>query len=133
VGREVFRLGLDGVDAFGIVFFGQYSHWFQHAIERFMEDAGHPLRDIIGEGFGFPVVRFELECFTPARLSEVIYSETRLTDVGSRSMRFEVRFTDPGGALFAVARSVQVTTRKDLTGEPVPAWLRELQGPLSDR
>lgn len=127
ISRRRFSLGLDGVDAFGIIFFGQYCSWFQHAIEGFFEDCGHLLREIIDEGIGFPIARFELDCRKPLRLSDKVTAETTVTEVGNRSIHLQVEFSDDDGDVVAVARSVQVTVRKDFAPAAAPEWLRRVQ------
>ncbi|MEW6470761.1 MAG: acyl-CoA thioesterase [Actinomycetota bacterium] len=122
--RQTFKLGLDGVDAFGIIYFGQYQHWFQQAQEGLLEDAGHALREILDGGLGFPIVHFEMDFFRPLRLSDTVEAECRLLEAGKRSLRFCVRFFDPTGHLAAEARSVQVATGADFSPRPVPDWLR---------
>lgn len=133
VHRQKFKLGLDGVDAFGIVYFGQYCRWFQHALEGLFADAGHELGEIIDDGLGFPMARFEIEFHKPLRLSEVVEAECSVLATGKRSVRFLVRFFDARGDLTAEARSVQVATRVDFTPDSVPDWLRDLVDmPLTD-
>jgi acyl-CoA thioester hydrolase len=132
VHRQRFKLGLDGVDAFGIVYYGQYCHWFQHALEGLFADAGHELGEIIAGGLGFPMAHFEIDFRKPVRLSEVVEAECSVVAAGKRSVQFVVRFLDAGGDVTAVARSVQVATRIDFAPESVPDWLRDLVEPLTD-
>jgi acyl-CoA thioester hydrolase len=131
--QQKFKLGLDGVDAFGIIYFGQYCHWFQHAIEGLFSEAGHELGSIIADGVGFPMARVEMAFFKPVRLSEVVDAECSVIAAGKRSVQFLVRFTDAAGDLTAEVRTVQVATRIDFTPESVPDWLREtMEPPLTD-
>jgi acyl-CoA thioester hydrolase len=129
---QQFKLGLDGVDAFGIIYFGQYCHWFQHALEGLFSEAGHELGSIIADGFGFPMARLEMEFHKPVRLSEVVLAHCSVLATGKRSVQFRVQFTDSDGDLTAEIRTVQVATRVDFTPESVPEWLRELVEPLTD-
>lgn len=131
--RQKFKLGLDGVDAFGIIYFGQYCHWFQHALEGLFSEAGHELGSIIADGVGFPMARLEMDFRKPVRLSEVVEAECSVVATGKRSIQFLVRFTDAQGDLTAEVRTLQVATRIDFTPESVPDWLRDLvQPPLTD-
>lgn len=124
--RQTFKLGLDGVDAFGIIYFGQYCHWFQHALEGLFSQAGHELRSIIGDGLGFPLARLEMDFYKPVRLSDVVEAECTIVATGKRSIRVRVRFTDAAGDLAAEMYTTQVTTRTDFSAEPVPRWIEDL-------
>jgi len=123
--RSTFRLRMDGVDAFGIIFFTQYWHWCQHAIEELMEATDHPLREILDSGIGFPLVHADIDFHHPLHLSDTVVAESRLARAGKRSLHFEVVFR-LGETVVAEARCVQVAVRRDLQPTEVPEWLRAL-------
>lgn len=128
VHEETFRLGLDGVDAFSIIFFGMYSIWHQHALEGLMEAGGHPLRSTIDDGYGFPVAAFEMQFHRPVRLGDTVRARCRIVRVGNRSMHVETLFLGPDDEPCAEAKAVHVATTKGFEPAAVPAGLRALAG-----
>lgn len=127
VHRQTFRLGMSGVDAFGIVYYTKYWEWFGEGVEALLEAAGHPLRDVMGSGLGFPVAHAEIDYHAPTHLGDRVDMTLELTRVGRRSVHYAAEFHCEG-RLVASAVTVQVAVSTD--GEPaeVPAWLREAFG-----
>lgn len=129
VGRVERYLGLDGVDAFGIVYFSRYWDWYQHAFEILLEELGHPLRGLIDEGLGMPVVHADIDYRRALLLGERVTCEVWPVAAGRSSLRMAGRFTDVDGELLAVAGTVHVVTAKDaLKSTEMPVWLREAVG-----
>lgn len=123
---ERYRLGMDGVDAFGIVFFAQYWRWHQATIEGLFEAAGHPLAAMFASGVGLPVVHAEIDYHHPLRLSDWVEATVRVVRCGDRSVEFETEFVQDGGPTVARSRTVQVATSTSMGPAAVPSWLREM-------
>lgn len=124
VARTERRLHLDGVDAFGIVYYARYWDWYEHTFEQLLSDLGHPLAELLGEGIGFPAVHAEIDYTTAALLGDLVRCELRPVGAGGRSLRLRARFSNGDGEQLAVASTVHVATRRDRTPAALPDWLR---------
>lgn len=122
--RETFRLGMSGVDAFGIVYYTKYWEWFGSGVEGLLEAAGKPLQDIMRSGLGFPVAHAEIDYHAPTRLGDRVDMTLELTAVGRRSLHYSAEF-HCNGRLVASASTVQVAVATDGGPATVPRWLRE--------
>lgn len=123
---QTFRLGMDGVDAFGIVYFGRYWDWYEHTFEGLLAGAGHPLPAMLEEGVGLPVVRSEMDYRRALKLGEEVTATLTIAHVGTRSVRFQALFRDRAGDVTAEGVVVHAYTAVGMGPAEAPDWLRQL-------
>jgi YbgC/YbaW family acyl-CoA thioester hydrolase len=122
--RASFYVGMDAVDALGVVYFARYWDWYEQCFEGLVAQAsGSSWRQILGE-MGLPYVHCEIDYRQPVHLSEMVNVEMALAGVGGRSVRFRARFLNEQDAVVAVASSVHVPVRDGMTSSDIPTWLR---------
>lgn len=138
--EETFRLGMDGVDGFQIVYFARYWDWYEHTFEGFLAAAGHALQDLLGAGVGVPVVHAEMDYRRPLRLGDLVRVEVVLAEVGHRSCRFLVTYRDEQGDITAEGEVVHTFAAVGMGPADAPSWLAALlepqttdQGPIRPR
>ena len=51
-----FKVALADVDVVQ-AHFAAYYRWMDHAFTEFLCDLGHPLQELLADGYGFPLVR----------------------------------------------------------------------------
>ncbi len=119
------RLDMDGVDAFGIVFYARYWEWYQHAFEELLRVLGHPLPELLSNGVGFPAVHAEIDYREMLTLDDVVHCDLWPVEVGNRSLRMTAVFTNDQGREVARASTVHVVTGRDRSKPSMPAWLRD--------
>lgn len=123
---QSFRLGMDGVDAFGIVYFGRYWDWYEQTFEGLLAAADHPLTSMLDSGVGLPVVHTEMDYRHALRLGDEVIATLTLQSVGTRSVRFAASFHDHDGNLAAEARVIHAFTAVGMGPADAPDWLRAL-------
>lgn len=123
---ESFRLGMDGVDAFGIVYFGRYWDWYEQAFEGLLAAAGHPLEAMLERGVGLPVVHAELDYRNAIRLGDHVTATVTLERVGTRSVAFAATFDDQDGNVTAEGTVIHAYSAIGMGPADAPDWLRAL-------
>jgi len=119
------RLHMDGVDAFGIVFYARYWEWYQHTFEELLRVLGHPLPELLSDGIGFPAVHAEIDYREMLTLDDVVHCHLWPVEVGNRSLRMTAVFTNDQGREVARASTVHVVTGRDRSKLSMPGWLRD--------
>lgn len=116
---------LSCTDAFAVLYWGAPVIWAQTGYENLMRAVGHPLEEMLGLEWDIPVVHTEIDYHLPLHLGDRIEVETRVTEVGNRSVRMETRVLREGMLALRLMR-IHVSARRAGGPAPLPDWLRKL-------
>lgn len=127
-----FDVALVDVDPF-FIHYTTYTNWMDRGLMAILRVMNHPLREILEEGYGFPMVQCHVDFFAPANLDDHLRLTTTVKRLGRTSITFEYDFKliEPDGAsiLLVHAETVHVCTDR-ATKRPMqlPDWLRAMVG-----
>jgi acyl-CoA thioester hydrolase len=78
-------------DAMGVVHHSGYVVWLEAARVEWLEQIGLPYTQIEAQGLAFAVVELGLTYRHPARFGDLVAVETWLSEVSSRTLRYQYR------------------------------------------
>ena len=122
------RVSYGETDAMGVVYYGNYLHWFERARSEFMRDIGMSYAEVEARGLYLPVSEAYCRYRAPARYEQIVAVRAGIGHWGRASLTFcyEVfnqsdhdRFMTEGWTKHACV---------DAHGKmvSVPSWLKEL-------
>lgn len=130
IGRQEIRVRYIEIDQMGVVNNVNYFRWLEEGRVELLRDMGMPLIDIEKAGTFLMMVETQCNYLAPARYDELLILETRVTHVGTKSMRFDYQvLRRDRSQVIAKAHSVHVCTDRDGMSKPIPP---ELKSALSD-
>lgn len=83
------RVLYSDTDAYGVVWHGAYTKWFEAARVGLVEDLGLPLEDLEAKGILFPVVEMNIRYKSSAKMNERIIIKTNIAELKPLSVTFE--------------------------------------------
>ena len=83
------RVLYSDTDAYGVVWHGAYTKWFEAARVGLVEDLGLPLEDLEANGILFPVVEMNIRYKSSAKMNEKIVIKTNIAELKPLSVTFE--------------------------------------------
>ena len=107
-----FTLRLHDTDAAGVIYFARLLDRAHEAYEAFLESAGLPLNNWLGQGPQLPLVHAEADFLAPIRLGRQVRVKLWATEVGRTSFTLDYAFTGEGGEKLARARTVHVAMQQ---------------------
>ena len=115
------------VDHAGIAFFGTLLTYCHYAHEEWLKMLGHPLHDLLEEGWGFPIVGVESKFYSPARHGDIIRLDLTITRLGKSSLVLDYAlFNETASWPVGAATITQVCTdMAEMRATPVPQSFRE--------
>lgn len=124
------------VDGAEILYFASPLRWMEAQFTEWLAEIGHPLRTILEEGLGMPIVKTEVTYAQPLRLDDVVEQRLFADEVGHSSFAvgYEVRLA-PDDSPAVTVRVVHVWSRRNTSDAtrfvptPIPAWLRRALTP----
>lgn len=99
-----FRVRYNETDQQGVVFFGNYSIYFDTALSEFLRWAGHDYKNQVRQtGTDFHIVKSTVEFFAPLRYDDEIEVGVRIARLGEKSITWN-------GAIFVKGADEPVST-----------------------
>jgi len=124
--KQQFYVGMDMVDAQGVVYFARYWDWYEHCFEGLLQEAsGKTWGEIVASGMGIPYVHCEIDYKVPVRLSDVVEVDLVLARIGARSLHFRGRFHNAEGTLVATAATIHTPVSSQVEKPEIPTWLSQ--------
>jgi len=124
-----FRVRYNETDQQGVVFYGNYSIYYDTSLSEFLRWAGHDYKNQVRDtGTDFHIVKSTVEFFAPLRYDDEIEVGVRIARLGEKSITW-------AGALFVKGATEPVSTAEIIwvnadqsngTSAPVPETLRAL-------
>jgi YbgC/YbaW family acyl-CoA thioester hydrolase len=123
VSTTQFKVALADVDVVQ-AHFAAYYRWMDYAFTEFLGYLGHPLQELLADGYGFPLVRSACDYLRPLSLGQRFLIRTMVTRVGRSSIdvRHEIANVD---GVAAVGNCTHVWM--DIAAgaaRPAPEWIR---------
>ncbi len=115
-GTTKIRVRYQETDAMGVVYYANYLTWFEVARTEHLRTLGIIYTELEKKGYRLMVASVSCRYLCPARYDEEVTLETRITNIGRTSMKFEYEFFT-GEKLITTGESVHVFT--DISGKPV--------------
>lgn len=117
------RVSMGDVDQV-LAFYGRYFSWMDDGLCELLALLGRPLRDLLADGHGMPVVNASCRYVRPVALDDLLRIETGVVAV--RRTSFDIgHVMTLDGEVVAQGRTthVWVAREPELHRQPVPGWL----------
>ena len=85
------RVLYSDTDAYGVVWHGAYTKWFEAARVGLVESLGFELEELEANGILFPVVEMNIRYKSSAKMNEKIVIKTNISELKPLSVTFEHR------------------------------------------
>ncbi|MFZ3044352.1 MAG: thioesterase family protein [Desulfatirhabdiaceae bacterium] len=76
-----------------VVYHANYLRYFEVGRNTLMRDAAYPYKEIEESGFVYPIIRVELDYFSPLRYDDPMMIFTRLSDIERVKLQFDYIIT----------------------------------------
>lgn len=134
--REPYIITTADTDASGLIFYGSVFRWADRALSGFLQANGRPLRSLLDDGFGCPIVRAEAALSIPLGLDDAVELQLGSSHIGRHSFTLAVAAVIPDGRSAVTVETTHVWAgmeRADagpprVTKRELPVWLREILG-----
>jgi acyl-CoA thioester hydrolase len=112
-------------DRMGIVYYGNYSTYFEVGRTEFMRAKGLPYKKLEEQGYGLVVTGLEIKYYNPAVYDDVLAIRTSVSDVQSRGVTFNYAvFRD--GVTLVVGKTRHICVTPDRKTIKLPPFLVEV-------
>ena len=127
IGRQEIRVRYIEIDQMGVVNNVNYFKWLEEGRVELLRDLGKPLIEIEKDDTFLMIVETQCNYLAPARYDECLFMETKITDVGNKSLRFDYQvIRQDRSEVVAKAHSVHVCCDRTGKSKPIPDDLREV-------
>ena len=115
-------------DAMGVVYYGNYPHWFERARGQFMRERGLSYAEVERRGIMLPVREMSVRYLAPARYDEEVLVRAGISQWGRASVNFVYQVLGPPDCSKLLCLGSTQHACVDASGRPmaVPAWLKDL-------
>ena len=122
------RIAYADTDRMGVVYYANYLVLFERGRTEFMRNAGLRYRDLEEkERLFMPVMEAHVDYMAPARYDDLIRVRTTVTDVRSRTVKFDYRIEDATtGMRLASASTTLASINREGKLVALPAEVRKL-------
>lgn len=123
-----FHVSYGETDCAGVVYYGEYLHWFERARSRLIRDRGMSYSEVEGRGVLLPVRRAEVRYIRPARYDEEVFVRCAVSSWGRASVTFAYQVFGPPdrSVLLAVGETEHAAIGPDWKPLRIPDWLKAL-------
>ena len=115
----------------GVVYYGNYAHWFERARGQFMRERGLSYGEVERRGVMLPVRELNVRYLAPARYDEPVRVRAGICAWGRASVTFAYQVYGPPEASRLLC--LGSTQHACVTGQgkpvAVPGWLKDLCQP----
>lgn len=119
------RISMGDVDQV-MAFYGRYFSWMDDGLCELLALLGRPLRDLLADGYGLPVVSTSCRYVRPVGLDDLLRIETAVVTVRRTSFDIGHVMTLDGEVVAqGWTTHVWVARAPELHPEPVPDWLAD--------
>ena len=136
--KQEIRVLYGDTDAYGVVWHGAYTKWFEAArVEAVEKSLGINLPELEKNGILFPVVEMNIRYKSSAKINDRIIIKTRVSEVSPISIKFRSEVYDKQSGILRVIGEVTVVLTNAQTGKmyrrmPEELFKKFLQAKESD-
>jgi acyl-CoA thioester hydrolase len=121
------RVRFEETDLMQVVYYSKFFVWMEVGRIALLRDVGLPYKLWESRGFHIPVVQAHADYKASAKFDDEILVKTRVSAVGTSSMRFENEiYKVEGGQLLCTGHTVHALIGGDGRTNPIPTDLRAL-------
>ncbi|MFW6055493.1 MAG: acyl-CoA thioesterase [Thermodesulfobacteriota bacterium] len=122
------RVSYGETDAMGIVYYGNYLHWFEQARSHFIRERGMGYSEIEKKGVLLPVREVHCRYLAPAAYEQEITVRTGIGTWARASLTFEYQVYNlsRGRSLMTIGQTQHACVSPQGRPVPVPDWLKTL-------
>ncbi|EPR35749.1 4-hydroxybenzoyl-CoA thioesterase [Alkalidesulfovibrio alkalitolerans DSM 16529] len=115
-------------DSAGVVYYGEYMHWFERARSQLIRDRGMSYAEIEKRGILLPVLKAEARYLRPARYDEQVAVRCAVSEWGRASVTFVYQVWGPPDlqTLLTTGTTVHASIGPDWKSVRIPDWLKAL-------
>lgn len=115
-------------DAMGVVYYGNYLHWFEQARNNFIRAFGCSYSQIEEKGIFLPVREAFCRYRHPAKFDQKISIRTRISKWGRASLTFDYQIYNQINESQIITSGYTLHACTNSQGKPVavPEWLRQM-------
>ena len=115
-------------DSMGVVYYGNYPHWFERARGQFMRERGLSYAQVERRGVLLPVREMSVRYVSPARYDERVRVRAGISEWGRASVNFAYQVYGGPEALKLLCLGATQHACVGPGGKPVavPQWLKDL-------
>ncbi|MCF8104960.1 MAG: acyl-CoA thioesterase [Desulfohalobiaceae bacterium] len=122
------RVSYGETDAMGIVYYGNYLHWFEQARSHFIRERGMGYSEIEKQGVLLPVREVHCRYLAPATYEQEIMVRTGIGTWARASLTFEYQVYNLSRdrSLMTLGQTQHACVSPQGRPVPVPDWLKTL-------
>lgn len=115
-------------DAMGVVYYGNYAHWFERARGQFLRERGLSYAEVERRGVMLPVREMTVRYLAPAHYDEEIIVRAGISQWTRASVTFVYQVYGPPEASKPLCLGSTQHACVDASGKPVaiPQWLKDV-------
>ncbi|WP_235731799.1 acyl-CoA thioesterase [Fundidesulfovibrio putealis] len=115
-------------DAMGVVYYGNYAHWFERSRGQYLRERGLSYAEVERRGVMLPVREMAVRYISPARYDEHVVVRAGISQWGRASVTFAYQVFGPPEHSRLVCLGTTQHACVDANGKPVavPGWLKEI-------
>jgi acyl-CoA thioester hydrolase len=115
-------------DAMGVVYYGNYAHWFERSRGQFLRERGLSYAEVERRGVMLPVREMNVRYLAPARYDEEIVVRAGISQWSRASVTFVYQVYGPPEASKPLCLGSTQHACVDASGKPVaiPQWLKDV-------
>lgn len=111
------RVLYSDTDAYGVVWHGSYTKWFEAARVGLVEQIGLPLEKLESENILFPVVEMNIRYKSSAKMNERIIIKTNVQELKPLSVTFEHKVYEKETNVLRVIAHTTIVVTDSKTGK----------------
>lgn len=115
-------------DAMGVVYYGNYPHWFERARSQYLRDLGMSYAEVERRGVMLPVRELCVRYLAPARYDDPVLVRAGICQWGRASVTFAYQVYGPpeGEKLLCLGTTQHACVTPQGKPTAIPAWLKEI-------
>ena len=126
------RVLYSDTDAYGVVWHGAYTKWFEAARVGLVEQMGLELETLENNGILFPVVEMNIRYKSSAKMNERIVIKTNITELKPLSVTFEHKVYEQKTNTLRVIAHTTIVVIDSKTGKMFRRMPEELYSKFSE-
>ena len=115
-------------DAMGVVYYGNYPHWFERARSQYLRELGLSYAEVERRGVFLPVRELAVRYLAPARYDDPVLVRAGISHWSRASVTFTYQVYGPpeGEKLLCLGTTQHACVNPQGKPTAIPSWLKEI-------